>query len=105
MFFETPANIDFAAYAGDNTTYISYSKERKRARQSQGTLKKMFRWFSTNNLVANGGTCQLLTSSKTSIDIRISNTEIRNEEKAKLLGVNLEGRLNFGFHGNRIKSN
>ena len=43
--------------------------------------------------------------SKTSIDIRISNTEIANEEKAKLLGVNLEGRLNFGFHGNRIKSN
>ena len=65
----------------------------------------MFRWFSTNNLVANGGRCHLLTSSKTSIDICISNTEIVNEEKAKLLGVNLKGRLNFGFHGNRIKSN
>ena len=60
----------------------------------------MFHWFSTNNLAANAGKCHLLTSSKTPIDIHISNTEILNEERVKLLGVNLEGRLHFGFHLN-----
>ena len=62
----------------------------------------MFHWFSTNNLVANAGKCHLLTSSKTPVDIHISNTEILNEERVKLLGVNLEGRLNFDFHVNTL---
>ena len=44
----------------------------------------------------------LLTSSKTPVDIHISNTEILNEERIKLLGVNLEGRLNFDFHVNKV---
>ena len=64
----------------------------------QGTLEKMFNWFSTNNLVANAGKCHILTSSKTPVDI--SNTEILNEERVKLLRVNLEGRLNFDFYEN-----
>ena len=50
----------------------------------------------------NAGKCHLLTSSKTPVDIHISNTEILNEERVKLVGVNLEGRLNFDFHGNTL---
>ena len=42
------------------------------------------------------------TSSKTPVDIHISNTEILNAEKFKLLGINLEGRLNFDFHVNTL---
>ena len=53
----------------------------------------MFHRFSTNNLVANAGKCHLLTSSNTPVDIHISNTEILNEERVKLFGVNLEGDL------------
>ena len=60
-------------------------------------------WFSTNNLIANAEKCHLLTSPKTPADIHISNTEILNEQKPKLLGVNLEGRLNFNFHVNTLK--
>ena len=62
----------------------------------------MFHWFSTNNLGANVGKCHLLTSSKTPVNIYISNTEILNKERVKLLGVNLEGRLNFDFHVNTL---
>ena len=35
----------------------------------------------------------ILTSSERPVDIHISNTEILNEQKFKLLGVNLEARL------------
>ena len=45
----------------------------------QGGLEKMFHCFSKNNLKANAGKCHLLTSSKTPVDIPISNTEIFNE--------------------------
>ena len=68
----------------------------------QGALEKMVHWFSTNHLVANAGKCHLLTNSKTFVDIHISNTEILNAERVKLLEVNLEGRLNFDFHVNRF---
>ena len=68
----------------------------------QGALEKMFYWFSTNNLVANADKCHLLTSSKTPVDIHISNAEILNEERVKLFRVNLEGRLHFDFHVNTL---
>ena len=45
----------------------------------QGALEKMLHWFPTNNLVANAGKCYCFTSSKTSVDIHISSTEILNE--------------------------
>ena len=70
---------------------------RKCARQSTGSIKKMLHWFSTNHLAANAGKCHLLTSSKTPVDTHISNSEILNEERIKLFGVNLEDRLNFVF--------
>ena len=93
MFFETPANIDFAGYADDNTPYTYSSNIKNVLDNLQGALEKMFHWFSTNNLVANAGKCHVLTSSKTPVDIHISNTEILNEERVKLFGVNLEGDL------------
>ena len=102
MFFETPANIDFAGYADDNTPYTYSSNIKNVLDNLQGALEKMFQWFSTNNLVANAKKCHLLTSSITPVDINISNTEILNKERVKLLGVNLEGRLNFDFHVNTL---
>ena len=57
MFFETPANIDFAEYADDNTPN-KYSPNIKNAPDNlQRALEKMFHWFSTNNLVENVGKC------------------------------------------------
>ena len=102
MFFETPANIDFTGYADDNTPYTYSSNIKSLLENLPGVLEKMFHWFSTNNLVANAGKCHLLTSSKTPVGIDISNTKILNEERSKLLGVNLEGKLNFDFHVNRL---
>ena len=78
-------HIDFAGYADDNTPYKYSSKIENVLHNLQGALEKMFHWFSTNRLVANAGKCRLLTSSKTSVDIHISNTEILNEERVKLL--------------------
>ena len=51
-------------------------------------------------MAANAGKCHMLTSSTAPVNINISNTEILNEENVKLLGANLEGRLNFDFHVN-----
>ena len=80
MFVETPTNLDFTRYADDNTPDIYSSNINNVLDNLQGRLEKMFYWFPTNDLVAKTGKCHLLTSSKTPIDIHISNTEILNEE-------------------------
>ena len=41
----------------------------------------MFHWFSANNLVKHAGKCHPLASSKTPVDIHVSNTENLNEKK------------------------
>ena len=84
MFFETPTSNDFAGYTDDNTPY-TYSSNIKNVIQSTKSIRKMFHWFSTNNLVASAGKCHLLTSSKTPVDIHISNNEILNEERVSCL--------------------
>ena len=102
MFFETPDNIDFAGYANDNTPYTYSSKIEDVLSNLQGASEKLFSWFSANHLVANAGKCHLLTSSNLPVDIRITNTKISNVERVKLLGVNIEGRLNFDYHVNTL---
>ena len=102
MFFETPENIDFAGYADDNTPYTYASKIEHVLSNLQGASEKLFFWFSANHLVANAGKCNLLTSSNLPVDIRITNTKISNVERDKLLGVNIEGRLNFDYHVNTL---
>ena len=104
MFFETPQNICFAGYADDNTPYTYSSKIEEVLSNLENALKKLFQWFSDNYLVANASKCHLLTSSKTPKDITISNSNISSEEKVKLLGINIEGRLNFDSHVNTLLS-
>ena len=102
MFFETLENIDFAGYAGDNNPYTYSSKIEDVLTNLQGASEKLFSWFSTNHLLANAGKYHLLTSSNLPVDIRITNTNISNVEKVKLLRVNFECRLNFDSHENTL---
>ena len=100
MFFGRPKNIDFAGYADDNTPYTCSSNIDEVLENLQGTLEQFLQWFSVNHLVANAGKCHLLTSSKITSNIAISDTNVSSEQKVKLLGINLESRLNFDYHMN-----
>ena len=102
MFVETLENIDFAGYADDNNPYTYSSKIEDVLTNLQSASEKLFSWFSTNHLLANAGKCHLLTSSNLPVDIRITNTNISNVEKVKLLRVNFEGRRNFDCHVNTL---
>ena len=88
----------------DNTPYTYSSIIENVLDNLQGALEKCFIGFQQNYLVANAGKFHLLTSSKMPVDTHISNIEILNEEKVKLLGVKLDGRLNFDFHVNTFAS-
>ena len=100
MFFETSKNIDFAEYADDNTPYTCSSNTEEVLENLQGALEQLFQWFSANHLVANEGKCHLLTSFKIRKNVAISNTSVSSEQKVKLLGINLQSRMNFDYHVN-----
>ena len=102
MFFETPKSIESAGYADDNSPYICSSNIEKVLENLQVALEQLFQWFSTNHLVANAEKWHLLTSSKITNNIAISNTNVSSEQKVKLLGINLESRLNFDYHVNTL---
>ena len=72
-----------------------FFKCRRSVRNVQGALEELFQWFSANHLVENAKKCHLLTSSKITNNIAISNTNVSSEQKVTLLGINLESRLNF----------
>ena len=75
MFFKTPKNIDFAGYADDNTPYTCSSNREEVLEELQRALEQLFQWFSANHLVAKAGKCHLLTSSKITNNIAVSNTK------------------------------
>ena len=102
MFFETRKNIDFAGYADDNTPYTCSSDIEEVLENLQGALEQLFQRLSAIHLVANAGKCHLLTSSTITNNIAISNINVSSEQKAKLLGINLESRLNFNYHVNTL---
>ena len=102
MFLETPKDIDFAGYADNNTPYTCSSNIEKVLENLQGALEQLYQWFPPNYLVANAGKCHLLTSFKITNNIAISNTNVSSEQKVKLLGINLERRLNFDYHVNTL---
>ena len=70
--------------------------------QSIRSIRKIVSMFFTNNLVTNARKCYGLTSCKMPVDTHTFNSPILNEEKVKLLGVNLENRLNIDFHVNTL---
>ena len=55
MFFETPANIDFAGYIDDNTPYTYSSNIENVLDNPQGASEKMIHWFSINHLIKKSG--------------------------------------------------
>ena len=56
-------------------------------------------------MVANSRKCHLLTSSNLPDGMRITNTNISDVERVRLLREDFEGRLNFNYHVNTLLKN
>ena len=64
----------------------------------------LLQWFSDNQMKANISKCHLLVNKKDEETIRIGDTEIKNSEYEKLLGIKVDTKLNFNEHFNDIIS-
>ena len=91
--------IDFAVYPDDNTPYTYASRMEHIL---QGASEKLFRRFSVNHLVKIAEKFHPLTSSYLPDDIRITNNNISNEQRGKLLEVNSQVRFSPDYHVNKL---
>ena len=57
-----------------------------------------FKWFLYNQIKANSDKCHLITSKQSCMNLKTGNINIENSACKKLLGVNIDNKLNFIEH-------
>ena len=94
--------LDIANYTDDNTPYIFSSELDMALKKLRSYTIKIFKWFHDNRVKSNPGKCTLITNSTSLVEIKIENTIISSVKRVKLLGVHIDGRLDFDYHVNQI---
>ena len=93
---------DFSSYTDDNTPYRTADTIEEVIKLLERDSKMLFKWFSENQMKANINECHLLVNRKDEVVINLRETEIKNSEYEKLLGIKVDTKLNFNEHLNDI---
>ena len=100
--FHEVKDIDINNYADDNTPYACASDISIIVSKLESGTNTLCKWFKENHLKFNADKCHLVTSSNEPVSVTISGLPVVNEKRVKLLGINIEGRLGFDFHVNKL---
>ena len=95
---------DFSSYAVDNTPYRTVDTIEEVIKLLERDSTMLFKWFSDNQMKANISKCHLLVNKNDEVVINLGETEIKNSEYEKLLGMKVDIKLNFNEHLNNIIS-
>ena len=95
---------EFPSYADDITPYRTANTVHEVIQSLEHDSLMLFQWFSYNQIRANISKYHALMNKKNEVTIRIGDTEIKNSEHEKLLGIKGDTRLNFNEHLNDIIS-
>ena len=87
-------------------SYLTNRNQRTKVNLSYSEMGGMmlFQWFSDNQMKANISKCHLLVNKKDDATVRIGDTEIKNSEYEKLLGIKVDTKLNSNEHLNDMIS-
>jgi len=98
-------NFDVASYADDTTQYVS----EKNIDDVIGTLENasqiLFKWFRDNQMKGNPDKCHVLLSTDVNKQIRVDNDIIQNSLCEKLLGIQIDSKLSFDNHVEKLCDN
>ena len=95
-------NVDFPSYADDNTIYDASDSIDKVIFSLQESSKNLFKWFADNQMKTNEGNYPLIVSTNELTEFEIGDFSIKNSANEKLLGVNIDSKLNFDCHVNHL---
>ena len=85
----------FASYADDNTPCRTANTIDEAIQSLEHDSMMLFQWFSGNQMKANISKCNLLVNKMDEVTIRIGDTEIKDSEYEKLLGIKVDTKLNL----------
>ena len=95
-------NVGFASYADDNTIYVAGDSIDEVIFSLQESSKKLSKWFADNQMKTNEDKCHLNVSTNELTEIQTGDFSIKNSANEKLLGVNIDSKLNFDCHVNHL---
>ena len=95
-------NVDFASYADENTIYDAGDSIHEVIFSLQESSKKLIEWFTDNQMKTNEDKFHLILSTNELTEIQIGDFSIKNSANEKLLGVNIDSKLNFDCHVNHL---
>ena len=96
--FYMMSDTDFASYSDDNTPYVSADAIDEVIERLDTASVKFFKWFANNQMKENRDKCHLIISKNQNILMHIGPFDIKNTNCEKLLGIKVDGRLNFNTH-------
>ena len=94
LFFITK-ETDFSSYADGKTPYRTAVTIEEVIKLLERDSMMLFKWFSDNQMKANISKCHLLVNEKGEVVIHLEETEIKNGEYEKLLGIKVDTKLKF----------
>ena len=94
--------VDFASYADDNTIYQLGRTVDDVINGLQVSAKKLFQWFSDNQMKGNTDKCHLIMSTNNATELQIGDSSIKTSNCEKLLGVKIDYKLTFDEHVNSL---
>ena len=86
---------DSKSYADDNALCRTTNTIDEVIQSLENYSMMLFKWFSDNQLKANISKCRFLVNKKDEVTMRIGDTEVKNSEYEKLLGIKVDTKLNF----------
>ena len=95
---------DFSSYAHYNTPNRTADTIEEVMKLLQRDSTMLLKWFSDKQMKAGISKCHLLVNKKDEVVINLGETEIKNSEYEKLLGMKVDTKLKLNEHLNDIIS-
>ena len=94
-------NCDIPNYADDNTPYSRGKNVEEVLNRLENMSSNLLQWFTEDEFKANARKCHLLISYGENMHVNIGTSQIKNSDCKRLLGIDIDCKLNFENHINQ----
>ena len=99
LFFVITNDIQMFNYADDNTIMCQDKNQNNVTVYLQDMANKMTTWFTNNSMKINPGKFNAIMFGKNKcVDFKFNGINVKSMDEVKLLGVNIDKKLNFDSH-------
>jgi hypothetical protein len=101
IFFFIDKDVNLINYADDNTLVFSHNNKEDMVSKLENAAEQAIEWFTINKMKANPNKFQALYLNRTSdseVKFEINQSTLTPDNTVKLLGVNIDNKLNFDNH-------